>query len=330
MRAWIRDRYGSPDVLRLETVPDPVPTADDVVVRIRFASFNHADLDYLTARPAISRVVVGMRRPRIRRVGLDAAGEVVSVGSNATSLRPGDRVTANLTEHGMGAFAELAKAPERAWHRIPDGVSLEDAATLPESALIALQGLRMVGAWPDASGKRVLVNGASGCTGPFSVQLAKIAGAAEVTGVARTAKLDIVRNLGADRVIDHTREDVFRNGRRYDAIVDAAGNRSVLDWLAVLAPAGRYTTFGGPSTPRILQGMALGPLLSLVARPRSLGLMLQWKPNDAADLRTVLGLVRDGAVRPVIDSVHPLEAVPDAYRLLASGEARGKLLVTNG
>jgi NADPH:quinone reductase-like Zn-dependent oxidoreductase len=329
MRAWIRDRYGSPDVLRLDTLPDPVPTADDVLVRVRYASVNHADIDYLTATPMLTRMGTGMRRPRHARLGLDVAGEVVSVGSNALEIRPGQRVMANLTTHGMGAFGELVKAPEKAWHRIPDEVSLEDAATLPESALLALQGLRMLGGWPSAAGKRVLVNGASGCTGPFSVQLAKAAGA-EVTGVARTSKLDLVLAAGADHVIDHTAEDVTRGARRWDLVIDAAGNRNMLAWVKVLAPGGRYTTFGSSSTPRILGGLALGPLLSVAARPRKLGLMIQWKPNDPADSQEVLGLVRDGTLRPMVDRTYPLEEVPDALRRMQAGEAKGKLLIAVG
>lgn len=329
MRAWIRDRYGPPDVLRLEDVPDPRPTADDVLVRVRFASVNHADLDYLTGTPLLTRMGTGMRRPRNPRVGLDVAGEVVAVGSNALGIRPGQRVMANLTTHGMGAFAELAKAPEQAWHPIPDEVSLEDAATLPESALLALQGLRMLGGWPSAAGRRVLINGASGCTGPFSVQLAKAAGA-EVTGVARTSKLDLVLAAGADHVIDHTREDVLRAGKRYDLVLDAAGTRSVLEWVKVLAPGGRYATFGSSSTPRILEGFVVGSLLSVAARPRKLGLMIQWKPNDPADSQEILGLVRDGTLRPVIDRTYPFEEVPEALRRMAAHEARGKLLIAVG
>ena len=326
MRAWVRDRYGSPDVLHLEELPDPRPTADDVVVRVRFASVNHADLDYLTGVPALSRLAVGFRAPRVPRVGLDAAGEVIAVGSNALEVRPGDRVMANLTQHGMGAFAELAKAPEKAWHRIPDGVTLRDAATLPESALLALQGLRAVKAWPSAAGMRVLVNGASGCTGPFTVQLAKAAGA-EVTGVARTSKLALAEAAGADHVIDHTREDVRRLGRHYDAIVDAAGTNSVLDWVKVLAPGGRYTTFGSASSLRVLHGLVVGPLLSVAARPKHLGLMIAWKPNDPADSAEVLRLVAAGTLRPIVDRTYPLEEVPDALRRMAAGDAHGKLVI---
>lgn len=329
MRAWIRDRYGSPDVLRLAEVADPVPTADDVLVRVRFASVNHADLDYLTGMPALSRMAVGLRRPRVPRVGLDAAGEVIAVGSNALDLRPGDHVMANLTQHGMGAFAELVKAPEKAWHRIPDGVSLRDAATLPESALLALQGLRLVKAWPSAAGMRVLVNGASGSTGPFTVQLAKAAGA-EVTGVARTTKLELVRAAGADHVIDHTRDDVLQMGHRYDAIVDAAGTRSVLDWVPVLTPRGRYTTFGSTSSLRVLHGLVVGPLLSIAARPKHLGLMIAWKPNDPTDSQEILGLVRDGTLRPMVDRTYPLDEVPEALRRMQAGEATGKLLIAVG
>lgn len=329
MRAWVRDRYGLPDVLRLEELPDPVPTADDVLVRVRYASVNHADIDYLTGTPTLTRMGTGVRRPRLARVGIDVAGEVVRVGSNALEIRPGQRVMANLTQDGMGAFGELVKAPEKVWRRVPDEVSLEDASTLPESALLALQGLRMLRGWPSAAGKRVLINGASGCTGPFSVQLAKAAGA-EVTGVARTSKLDLVRAAGADHVIDHTQVDVTRAGERYDLVLDAAGNRSVLDWVRVLTPTGRYATFGSSSTPAILHGALVGPLLSIAARPRKLGLMFQWKPNDPADSAEILGLVRDGTIRPIIDRTYPLEEVPDALRRIIAGEARGKLVIAVG
>ena len=323
MRAWVRDRYGPPEILRLEEVPDPVPTADDVVVRIHAASVNRADIDYLTGTPAISRMVVGVRRPRSRRVGLDAAGVVERVGSNVTGLRAGMRVMGDLTGHGMGAFAELAKAPERAWHRIPDAVSFTDASTLPESALLAIQGLRsMGGARP---GQRVLINGASGCVGPFAVQLAVRAGA-EVTGVARTSKLDLVRSLGAQHVIDHTREDVTRLGERYDLILDTAGTRSVLAWRHVLAEGGAYATFGSPSTLRILQTLVVGPALS-IGRRRKLGLMLAWKPNDPTDMAEAARLLETGALVPAIDRTFTFEQVPEALRVMVDGGARGKLVI---
>ena len=323
MRAWVRSRYGPPDVLRLEEVPDPVATADDVVVRVHFASVNHADIDYLTGTPALTRMATGVRGPRSPRVGLDAAGEVIAVGSNVTGLRLGARVMSNLTTSGQGAFAELAKAPERAWHRIPDGVSLQDAATLPESALLAIQGMRALGG--ARTGQRVLINGASGCTGPFAVQLAK-AGGAHVTGVARTSKLDLVRSMGADRVIDHTREDVLGMPDRWDLVLDAAGTRSVLAWRRVLAPDGRYSTFGGPSSLRILQSLVVGPLLS-IGRRRTLGVMIAWKPNDPTDSQEALRLVEAGTLRPAVDRTYPLEEVPDALRRVAAGEAHGKLLI---
>jgi len=326
MRAWVRSRYGPPDVLRLEELPDPVPTADDVVVRVRYASVNHADIDYLTGTPALTRMGIGVRAPRRPRVGLDAAGEVVAVGPGVTGLRLGTRVMSNLTTNGQGAFAELAMAPERAWHRIPDSVSLQDAATLPESALLAIQGIRALGG--ARTGQRVLINGASGCTGPFAVQLAKAAGA-HVTGVARTSKLDLVRSLGADRVIDHTQEDVLAMPDRWDLVLDAAGTRSVLAWRRVLAPDGRYSTFGGPSSLRVLQSLVVGPLLS-VGRRRKLGVMVAWKPNDAADSQHALRLVEAGTLRPVIDRSYPLDEVPAALRRMMAGEAQGKLLIAVG
>jgi NADPH:quinone reductase-like Zn-dependent oxidoreductase len=205
-------------------------------------------------------------------------------------------------------------------------VSLEDAATLPESALLAIQGLRsMGGAKP---GQQVLINGASGCVGPFAVQLAKAAGA-EVTGVARTSKQELVRSLGADHVIDHTREDVTRLGKRYDLVLDTAGTRSVLAWRKVLAPGGRYASFGSPSTLRILQTLIVGPALS-IGRPRRLGIMLAWKPDDATDSAEALRLVAAGTLRPAIDRTYPLEEVPAALRRMIAGDAMGKLLIAIG
>jgi NADPH:quinone reductase-like Zn-dependent oxidoreductase len=324
MRAIIRTGYGSPDTLRLEEVPTPAPDAGEVLVRIRAASVNRADLDYLTGSPVITRAVMGLRRPRIERVGLDAAGEVESVGPGVTRLQAGDRVYADLTQHRHGAFAEFACAPESAWHAIPAGLDFDQASTVPQSAILALEGL----GGPDGvrSGDRVLINGASGCTGPFAIQMAKAAGA-EVTGVCRASKMDFVRTLGADHVIDYTHEDYTRSGARYDRILDAAGNHSVFAARRALAPNGVYQSFGGPSTARILQTMILGPLTSLFGS-RKVGLMLAWKPNDPQEMAILGEMLAAGTLSPVIDRRYPLSEVPDALRYLAAGTAQGKLLIT--
>ena len=324
MRAIVRSAYGSPDILRLEDVPTPEPTDGQVLVRIRAASVNRADLDYLTGTPAITRLGIGVRRPKIERVGLDAAGEVEAIGPGVTRLKPGDRVYADLTQRGHGAFAEYACAPEKAWHLIPNGVDFDVASTVPQSAVLALEGLG--GRHGVRPGDKVLINGASGCTGPFAVQMAKAAGA-EVTGVCRTSKVDFVRSLGVDHVIDYTREDYTRSGQRYDRILDAAGNHGVLAVRRALAPGGIYRSFGSTSTLRILGTLVGGPLLSL-GRKRSMGIMLAWKPNDPAEMAVLGEMLEAGTLLPVIDRRFPLAEVPDAMRYQAAGKAQGKLVIT--
>lgn len=323
MKAIVRDRYGSPDVLELADVPKPVPGDDDVLVRVRAASVNRADLDYLTGTPFLTRMGTGLRSPRNRGLGLDAAGVVEAVGPAVTNFRPGDAVMGDLTAHGYGAFAEYACAPVKAWARKPDGLTFEEAATVPQSAILAFQGLR--GGRSIKPGDAVLVNGASGNVGPYAVQLAKSFGA-EVTGVCSTAKLEFVRSLGADHVIDYTREDYTRLGPRYDWILDVWGRRSFLAPRRALRPGGRYVMAGG-STGAIFEALLLGPILSL-ARNRKLGLLIWWKPFDQADVATLSALLEAGSIRPAIDRRFALAEVPDALRHLEQGRALGKLVIT--
>jgi NADPH:quinone reductase-like Zn-dependent oxidoreductase len=208
MKAFVRDRYGSPDVLELREFPRPTVKAGEVLVRLRAASLNQADLDYLYGRPMLTRMGTGFHRPRNRGLGLDAAGEVQAVGTGVTAFRPGDEVFGDLTQFGYGAFAEYACAAEQAWAHKPPSMSFEEAATVPQSGILALQNLG--GRRRIEPGDEVLVNGASGNVGPFAVQIAKAFGA-HVTGVCRTSKMDLVRELGADEVIDYTVEDYTRS-----------------------------------------------------------------------------------------------------------------------
>ena len=210
MRAFERVRYGSPDVLELRDVDMPTLTDDGVLVRICASSLNQADLDYLYGRPWLTKMGTGFRSPRSRRLGLDVAGVVEAVGRRVTTFRPGDGVFGDLTDFGYGAFAEYAAAPTRAWALKPAGMTFEEAATVPQSGILALQGLKS--GERIRPGQRVLINGASGNMGPFAVQIAKAFGA-HVTGVGSTAKLDFVRSVGADAVIDYRREDYTRSGR---------------------------------------------------------------------------------------------------------------------
>jgi NADPH:quinone reductase-like Zn-dependent oxidoreductase len=323
MKAIVRSAYGSPDVLRLEDVPTPAPGDDEVLVRVRASSVNRTDLESLAGRPAMYRAFMGIRRPRNKRLGLDAAGEVEAVGAGVTRFRPGDRVYADLLYNGNAAFAEFACAREKAWRPIPEGLDFETAATLPASAVLALQGVRAREGV--RAGQRVLIIGASGSVGMFAVQLAKAAGA-EVTGVTSASKVDLVRSTGADQVIDYRAEDYTRGERRYDRILDTLARRSVVAVRRVLAPDGYYGAFGGRSSAGLLQAVFVGPVLS-VGRRRRMGILLG-RPNDAADLATVGELVRAGTLVPVIYRGYTLAQVPEALRYFASGEARGKLVIT--
>lgn len=327
MLAIIHTRYGTPDLLRLEEVPTPVPGDGEVLVRIRAASANRTDLESVAGRPIMYRGFMGVRAPRHDRLGLDAAGEVEAVGEGVTLFKPGDRVYADLIYDGGGAFAEFACAKEKAWRPIPAGMDFETASTLPASAILAYQGLgRGDGV---KTGDKVLINGAAGCVGIFAVQLAKLAGA-EVTGVDGSDKLDFMRSIGADHVIDYTHEDYThedytRGGRRYDRILDAIANRSVFAVRRVLAEGGVYRAHGARSTGGLLQAMAVGPLLS-VGRKRSLGLVIG-KPNSGADLALVGEMVQEGKLVPVIDRTYSLAQVPEALAYYATERPHGKLVI---
>ena len=328
MRAAHQDRYGRvQDVVEVRETERPTPVKDQVLVRVVAASVNRADLDGLGPRPQFVRLFVGIRAPRQSAMGIDVAGVVESVGPDVKRLKPGDRVHADLFPHGGGAFAEYACAPERAFEIIPDGLSFEHAATLPHSGVLALQGLRGRKGRTIKAGDRVLIDGASGNVGPFAVQIAKAMGA-EVTGVARTAKLDFVRSLGADHVIDYTTTDYTKSGEQYDWIVDTDSHHGIFAVRRALRPNGMYVSLGGNSLP-IIKGMTVGPLVSLFS-DRWSGLMLWWKPFHRPDIQRLHELIAAGAVRPVIDRTFPLEQVVDALRWVDEGRARGKVLIAPG
>jgi NADPH:quinone reductase-like Zn-dependent oxidoreductase len=325
MKAAVRDRYGSVDVVRLEDVERPTPAEGDVLVRVGVAAVNRADLDALGPRPSVTRLFLGLRRPRVRRVGCDVAGTVESVGRGVTSFSPGDHVFGDLYPFGQGAFAEYVSVPARALLRVPDDLSREDAAPLPHSAVLALQGLRLRTGRTIQPGDSVLIDGASGNVGPFAVQIAKAMGA-EVTGSCSPAKMDLVRSVGADHVIDYTTVDYTRTADRYDWILDTDGHHPLLRCRGALKPNGVYITIGG-SNRALLEVLLLGPLLTLLG-DRYVGLMFWWKPFEAADVATITGLIAAGKVRPVIDRRYPLAEVVEALRYVDDGHARGKVLVT--
>jgi NADPH:quinone reductase-like Zn-dependent oxidoreductase len=324
MKAAICERYGPPEVVEIREVERPVPTEDQVLVRVRAASVNRADLDGLTPRPQFVRLFIGLRAPRNSGVGIDVAGVVESVGPDVTRFKPGDEVFADLFGNDGGTFAEFVAAPEKKFASMPIGMSFEDASTLPHSAILALQGLRLRKGRTPKPGDKVLINGASGNVGPFAVQIAKWMGA-EVTGACRTSKVDFVRSLGADHVIDYTKVDYTTTGERYDWILDTDSHQSILRARRALRPNGVYVTLGGMSGP-LLQAMLLGPPLSL-ASDRYSGLVLWWKPFNPPDVDKLKELIAAGHLKPFIDRRYPLTEVVEALRHVNDGLARGKVVI---
>jgi NADPH:quinone reductase-like Zn-dependent oxidoreductase len=326
MKAALQRGYGSVDAVELGDVERPdAPGGDRVLVRVRAASVNRADLDALGPRPGFLRPFMGLRAPRNPRMGIDAAGVVEAVGPEATRLRPGDAVMGDLFVGGQGgAFAEAVVAPERAFQLVPPGLSFAESATLPHSAVLALQGLRRRDGRTIGAGDRVLVDGASGNVGPFAVQIAKALGA-EVTGVTRTSKLDAVRGLGADHVLDYTRVDYTRSGERYDWIVDTDSHHAIREVRRALRPGGTYVTLGGSSGP-LFRSLVLGALASRFS-DRWSGLLLWWKPMHPPDVDRLKELIAAGRLRPIIDRRLPLDDIHEALRVVDAGESFGKVVI---
>jgi NADPH:quinone reductase-like Zn-dependent oxidoreductase len=320
MKAIVCDRYGPPDVLRLEEVERPVPRDDQVLVKVLASSLNAADFEILGG--GVSARISGPFRPRNRIPGTDVAGRVVELGRNIKRLKEGDAVFGDLFMSGRGAFAEYVAVPEDALMSKPDSISFEDAATLPQAAKIALQAVR--GKRPLMKGQKVLINGAGGGMGTFAVQIAKYYGA-EVTGVDSAGKLDMLRSVGADHVIDYEQEDCTRSGERYDLILDTVSRRSIFDYRRVMAPDGLFVLVGG-SRYAIFQAMLLGPLVSIASK-KKMGIN-PWKVNVEEDMRFLLELNEKGKLSPVVDRRISLSEVPRALGDLANGLVKGKVVVT--
>ena len=293
MKAIVYSTYGSPDVLRCEESAKPNPGDDEVLIRVCAAAANPLDWHFMRGMPYLVRIMAGLRQPKERRLGVDVAGQVEAAGRNVTRFQSGDEVFGAC----RGAFAEYACAPESALATKPDNVTFEQAAAVSVAARTALQGLRDRGRLQP--GQRVLINGAAGGVGTFAVQIAKSFGA-EVTGVCSTRNMDMVRSIGADLVIDYTREDFTRSGQRYDLLYDCVGNHSLSASRRVLNPEGRYVAVGGPTG--------------------------RWMSRE--DLTILHDLMKAGKVTPVIDRIYTLTEVPEAIRHLEAGHARGKVVIT--
>jgi NADPH:quinone reductase-like Zn-dependent oxidoreductase len=323
--AW-RDRWGGPEVVELRDVATPVPTGDQVLVRVHAASVNRADLDWMLPKGGwFGRVFLGLRGPRRHTLGIDVAGTVEALGPDAKRFNPGDRVFGDLIRFGMAAFAEFVCVPERALGLIPGELSFEEAATLPHSALLAIMGLKPYWGQELRAGDSVMVVGASGNVGPFAVHIAKARGL-RVTGVCRTRKMDFVRSLGADEVIDYTTTDYTKSGP-YDRIIDVDAHRSIFGYGKALRRGGVYISMGGNAI-WILSYFAAALTFSLGRGGKHLGLMPGWRafhPDDVAILRD---LVAEGVIQPRIDRRYPLSDLVTALGDVHEGRSMGKIVVT--
>ena len=321
MRAVIYCEYGAPDALTLEAVEKPVPGDDQVLVRVRAAAVNPLDWHYMRGTPYIGRLEMGLRKPKVTRLGVDYAGVVEAVGKNVTAFKPGDEVFGGRN----GAFAEyvVARADRAIVHK-PASLTFEQAAAIPVSALTALQALRDHGRV--RPGQRVLINGASGGVGTVAVQIAKSFGA-HVTGVSSTRNVALVRSLGADVAVDYTREDFTKGSARYDVIVDNVGNHPLAALGNVLTPGGRYVMVGGPSG-RWLAPMPRAAHAALVSRYGDHDMRFFMAKMDPRDLATLRDLAAAGKLTPVIDRRYPLKDIGAAVAYLETGRARGKVVVT--
>jgi NADPH:quinone reductase-like Zn-dependent oxidoreductase len=332
MKAIVYTKYGSPDVLHLQEVERPTPKEGEALVKVHAASINAADLEIL--RGNWSARFGGPLKPRHKILGSDIAGRIEAVGRNVKQFQPGDEIWADLSLLGYGAFAEYVCIPENALRLKPARMTFEEAAAVPSAGANALQNLRGVGASSPSfllsdkghilPGQKVLINGAGGGVGTFAVQIAKSFGA-EVTGVDSPNKLDMLRSIGADNVIDYTQEDFTKSGQRYDFILDVVASRSIFDYKRALGPKGIFVMVGG-SGAAILQAFILGPMISMTGS-KKMGIVM-WKPNNQEDLAILEKLFEAGKVVPVIDRCYPLSEVPQALRYLEEGHARGKVVIT--
>ncbi len=320
MKAIVYHKYGSPDVLSMEDIQKPIPGDDEVLIKIYAVSINSWDWDALTGKPFEYRFLFGLLKPKSTKIhGCDIAGKVEELGKNVKRFQVGDEVFGDLAEEGWGAFAEYICVCENELALKPSTMKFEEAACLSHGGNLAVQGLIDYG--KIQSGQKVLINGGCGSTGTLAIQIAKLF-AVEITAVDRTEKLDMMRTLGADHIIDYTKEDFTKNGQQYDLIFDVKTNRSIFDYKRALSPNGIYVTVGG-KTSRILQLICLGKLTNKYKM-----YMVGYKANK--DLSYLVELFENGKLKPVIDKCFPLEKTAEAFRYFGEGRFKGKIVVTFG
>lgn len=322
MKAVVYTRYGSPDVLQLQDVEKPVAKDKEVLVKIHAVSINSWDADLLDAKGFFARLLSGWFKPRHKILGADIAGIAEAIGENVTSFKPGDEVMGDIAGAGFGGFAEYVSVSEKLLAKKSPKMSFEQAASLPQAGLLMLQGLRYKK--PLQAGEHLLINGAGGGVGTLSLQYAKAMGC-EVTCVDKEIKFDLLRSLGADHLIDFTKEDYTRNGRQYDYILDVIAHKSVADYKRALKPGGVFAMIGGSMGGLLFQMMVLQPLLSKF-RKKKLGIM-GYKPNRK-DLEELNSLFEQGILKPVIDKIFPLQETADAFRYFKDGNFKGKIIIS--
>jgi NADPH:quinone reductase-like Zn-dependent oxidoreductase len=326
MKAIVYREFGSPDVLRLEDVDKPVPNDNQLLIKVRALSVNPLDWHFMEGTPYLGRpMAFGFLKPTVTRLGVDYAGTVEAVGKNITEYKPGDEVYGNK----FGAFAEYVVASDKGLALKPASLSFEQAASLPVAALTALQALRDNGKLQP--GQKVLINGASGGVGTFAVQIAKTFGA-EVTGVCSGRNVELVRSLGADHVIDYTKEDFTKRAERYDLILDNVGSQPLSGFRHVLTPRGKYVAIGGGGVnDSRWTGPLIGVIKMLVLKPfvtQEMTMMLA--EMNRKDLTVLADMIQTGKVKPVIDKTYTFSQLPEAMRYLEEGHARGKVVLTVG
>lgn len=318
MKAIVYEKYGSPDVLHLTEVEKPVPTDDEILIKVHAVSVNGSDWEGLIGKPLYARIG-GLLKPGHPILGSDIAGRVESAGKNNTEFKPGDDVFGEIPGY-HGGFAEYVCTRGRTMTLKPASLTFEEAAAIPQAGVIALQGIREKG--QVQPGQKVLINGAGGSAGSFAIQLAKLYGA-EVTGVDNMGKLDFMRSLGADHVIDYTREDFTKNGKQYDLILDVIAHRSVFAYQRALRPNGSCFFVGG-SVAVLFQILLFGPW---IRRTTGRNIRLLAVPQNREDLVSITELCETGKIVPVIDRRYSLSEVPEALRYVGEGHAKGKVVI---
>lgn len=318
MKAIVNTKYGSPDVLQFKEIEKPIPGEDQVLVKVYAASVNALDWHILRAKPFLVRLGGGFLKPKDTIRGADMAGRVEAVGANVTQFRPGDEVFGGCN----GGFAEYVCVGEKSLVLKPTNISFEEAAAVPVAALTALQALRDTGKLQ--AGQHVLVNGAGGGVGTYSVQIAKAFGA-KVTAVCNTHNVDMVRSIGADHVVDYTRENVTKNGQRYDLILDNVGNIPLSYYKRGLNPGGNAVIVGFTKISHLLQVFTLGSWMSRSGKMKITSMMANINKDDMTVMKELL---ESGKVISVIDRCYPLNEIPQAIRYLEEGHAKGKVVIT--